>query len=66
MPAIEGDRPGGAPPSPTNPSDGPPKAGRSFTDPVKLDRAARIAQNALARAGLTLADFDAREHVRAA
>lgn len=25
MPAIEGDRPGGATPSPSNPSDGPPK-----------------------------------------
>lgn len=25
MSAVDGDRPGGAPPSPTNPSDGPPK-----------------------------------------
>jgi len=65
MAASDGDRPGGAPPSPTNPSDGPPKS--SFKDPVKLDRAARIAQNALARAGLTYADLRPPvEHVRAA
>lgn len=64
--AAEGDRPGGAPNSGSKPTDSPPRS--SFTDPVKLDRAARIAQNALARAGLTYADLRAPdvEHVRAA
>lgn len=62
--ASDGDRPG-APPRPTNPSDGPPKL-RAVDDPAKLARAARILQNALARNGLTIADLRAPEHVRAA
>lgn len=64
MTASDGDRP--TPPQrPTNPPDGPPRS--SFQDPVKLDRATRIAQNALARRGLTYADLRAPvEHVRAA
>lgn len=66
MAAVEGDRPQ-APPRPTNPPDGPPRAGSSFKDPVKLDRAARIALNSLARRGLTYADLRAPvEHVPAA
>lgn len=62
----DGPRPGGAPPSPGGPADpAPPRS--SFRDPLKLDRAARIAQNALARRGLTYADLRAPvEHVRAA
>lgn len=60
----EGDRPGGGPRPQPKPTDAPPKS--SFHDPVKLDRAARIAQNALARGGRTYADLRAPEHVRAA
>lgn len=65
--AADGARPQ-APPRPTNPPDGPPKEGASFQDPVKLDRAARILETALARNGLTIADLCAPgvEHARAA
>jgi len=66
MPDHDGDRPGGAPPAPKPmPNPGPPRA---LDDPVKLARAARIMQNALARNGLTLADLraPATEHVKAA
>jgi hypothetical protein len=64
MTRAEGPRPQ-TPPRPTNPPDGP--AGDSFRDPLKLDRAARIALNSLARRGLTYADLRAPvEHVRAA
>lgn len=65
MNAREGVTPSRPSPQPRPSSPEKPKP-KSFTDPVKLDRAARIAQNALARAGLTLADLADREHVRAA
>lgn len=64
---AEGDRPGGAPPPPPpRPNPGPPRA---IDDPVKLSRAARILERALARQGLTVADLEAPEpveHARAA
>lgn len=68
MSASDGDRPGGAPPSPTNPPDGPPK--RAVDDPIKQARAADIAARAMARAGLTVADLRVPDyepaHARAA
>jgi len=66
MPAADGDRPG-APPRPTNPSDGPPKL-RAMEDPLVLSDLHSIWMRAMERAGLTLADLRAPddEHVRAA
>lgn len=57
----DGDRPEGAPPPPKpRPNPGPPRL-RAVDDPVKLDRAGQILQNALARHGLTFDDLQAPE-----
>lgn len=67
MSASDGDRPGGAPPSPTNPSDGPPKQ-LAMQNPAVLSDLHSIWIRAMERAGLTIADLRAPdvEHVRAA
>lgn len=63
---ADGDRPG-APPRPTNPSDGPPKAG-AMQDPAVLSQLHSIYMRAMERAGLTIADLrdPDTEHIRAA